>query len=136
MTKYNPSIEFLELIALTIAVLTWTQEPELGNGRVTIFCDNKAVVHMINNTASSCRQCRKLIWILVKDGIRRNRRLFCKHIKTSENILSDALSRLDYPRFWRHAQPTMKSLPDHPDQRLWPLEKIWRDDTAHYLSQF
>ena len=51
----DPSIEFLELFALTAAVLTWSSKfPCLHNSRVTIFCDNEAVMHMVNNMASSC----------------------------------------------------------------------------------
>ena len=45
--KYNPSIEYLELFALTAAVLTWGSK--LKNRRITIFCDNLSVVCMINN---------------------------------------------------------------------------------------
>ena len=69
ISDLDPSIEFLELYALTMAVLTWSWKPQMHNCRVTIFCDNEAVVHMINNSASSCVQCMKLIRIIVKDNL-------------------------------------------------------------------
>ena len=80
IVEQQPSIEFLELIAVVAAVVTWNKIEQLNNQRVEIFCDNEAVVHMINNTASSCPQCHKLITILTLDCICGNRRLFAHHI--------------------------------------------------------
>ena len=58
-----PSIEFLELYALTCAVLTWGRKDRMRNRRVTIFCDNEAVVFMVNSYTSTCMQCCKFIRI-------------------------------------------------------------------------
>ena len=74
--REKPSIEFLELFALTSAIHTWGEDQLLNNTRVTVFCDNEAVVFMINNSASSCPQCMKLIRMLVMDNIKHNRRVF------------------------------------------------------------
>ena len=87
----QPSIEFLELFALTVAVLTWRGRPELKNARIIIFCDNESVLHMVNNAASSCTQCRKLIRILTLDGIKNKRTLFVRHVRSENNDLADAL---------------------------------------------
>ena len=91
----KPSIEFLELFALTVAVLTWSREPELNNSRITVHCDNQAVVQMVNKTTSSCLQCMKLLRMLALNGINCNRRLFATYIASGANILADALSRLN-----------------------------------------
>ena len=48
-TQY-PSIKFLELAALCIVVITWGRF--LTNTRIIIFCDNQAVMHMVNNQTS------------------------------------------------------------------------------------
>ena len=53
----NPSIEYLELFALAAGLLTWRDEPELKNRQITIFCDNQAVVDMINDMSSKCGKC-------------------------------------------------------------------------------
>ena len=45
--KYDPSIEYLELYAVCIGVFCWGKD--ITNTRVINFCDNQAVVHMINN---------------------------------------------------------------------------------------
>ena len=50
----KPSIEFLELFALCAGILAWHDDPSLNNCRISIFCDNQAVVHMINKMSSSC----------------------------------------------------------------------------------
>ena len=47
--NFKPSIEYLELFALCAGILTWEDESKLQNTRITVFCDNIAVVHMINN---------------------------------------------------------------------------------------
>ena len=60
----EPSIEYLELFALIAGVLTWS-ETKLTNRRVVIFCDNMAVVHMVNKNASTCRHCMTLLRLLV-----------------------------------------------------------------------
>ena len=49
---FKPSIEYLELLGLTAALLTWGHL--LRNQRIQIYCDNMAVVAMVNNMTSSC----------------------------------------------------------------------------------
>ena len=64
VTQNDPSIEFLELFALAAALATWGKLPQLQNMRVIIFCDNQAVIQMVNNYASSCLHCMNMIWSL------------------------------------------------------------------------
>lgn len=87
----SQSIEYLELLALMAAILTWGAKPELCNTRFQIFCDNMAVVNMVNNSSSSCSNCMYLLRLLVLNNLVYNRRAFVKHIKTRDNVLSDAL---------------------------------------------
>ena len=102
IAQHDPSIEYLELYALTIAVYTWSKQ--LSNRRVTIFCDNEAVVHMVNNYASSCANCMVLIRLLVLRTLEMNFRIFVRHIKTQDNEISDSLSRLQWCRFQKLAK--------------------------------
>ena len=55
LKELEPSIEYLELFALTAALLTWFNR--FQNRRIYVFCDNMSVVHMINNMSSSCKNC-------------------------------------------------------------------------------
>ena len=121
---HKPSIEYLELYALTAEILTWQDFSELNNTRITVFCDNTAVVTMINNITSSCKNCMYLLRILVLNGLIHNRRLFAKYIKTKENEIADSLSRIQLTRFRRIA-PNMNAEPDWISDVIWPVEKVW-----------
>ena len=57
--KFKPSIEYLELYALCIAILTWGTS--LANGRYIVWCDNKSSCCMVNSGASSCKNCMYLL---------------------------------------------------------------------------
>ena len=119
----NPSIEYLELLALCVAVFTWQEE--LVNLRSTIFCDNLSVVSMINQTTSSCKNCMKLIRMLVLNNLRNNTRIFAKHVTSRDNFLADAPSRLDFARFWRLAPQGTKKFPEKLPRDLWPPTHLW-----------
>ena len=121
--REDPSIEFLELFALTAAILTWGYL--LQNIRIVIFCDNEAVVHMVNNLMSRCPKCMKLIRLLVLDGIVHNRRVFVKHVVSEKNLLADSLSCMQMTRFWKHALSNMLLVPDDIHPSLWPFDKFW-----------
>ena len=126
----EPSIEFLELYALVAGIITWEQDEQLQDSRVSVFCNNKAVVHMVNNTASSCQKCMKLIRLLVLNNIKHNRRVFTLHIRTEFNILADALSQLDFKWFWANAQPTMSTKLS--EIRLCLPEILWNDEVKYF----
>ena len=65
--KYNPSIAYLELYALCVAMLIWGHH--LANGRFIIWCDNKSTCTMVNSGASSCCNCMFLLRTLAVDTI-------------------------------------------------------------------
>lgn len=66
---------------------------------MTISCDNMSVVEMMNKAASPCKICMVLIHFITFTSIKHNVRFFARHMKTSENTLADALSRLQFKRF-------------------------------------
>ena len=92
-------------------------------------------MHMVNNFASSCPQCRKLLRIIALVGIRNNARYRVKYISSKDNFLSDSLSGLDYATFWRVAPPSMSMSPTPIDMRMVPLSRIWKDE-VNYLKDF
>ena len=125
--KCNPSIEFLELYALTAAILTRGHLPELWNGLVTVFCDNQAVMYMVNDLSASEKKCMNLIRVLALNGLKYNRRLHVKYVESKNNGLADAISRLNFQEFWRLAPDTMSSTPDKVSGSIWPISKVWED---------
>ena len=121
--QQDPSIEFLELYALCIGVLTWGHL--IQNTRVIIVCDNQAVVSMVNNSTSKCEKCMRLIRMLVKNCLVFNRRIFVKYIRTDLNVRADALSRLQFKRFWKNSPETTQPFPSDIHESLTPIEKVW-----------
>ena len=86
----DPSIGYLELYALTAAILQWGRTPELCRNRVVIFCNNQSVIHMINKMSSACNRCMKLIRLLALNGIANNRWVFARYVATKQNDLADS----------------------------------------------
>ena len=121
----KPSIEYLELYALCVVILMWEMDPRLRNNRVIIWCDNQAVVSMVNETTSSCRNCMYLLRRLVLNNLKFNRRVFVKYVTSSANILADSLSRCKWETFWKHAPGHTRDSPDEIPQDLKNIEKLW-----------
>ena len=51
MERAQPSVEYLELFAVTVAVLNWIKL--FQNCKIYLFCDNERIVHMLNKSSSS-----------------------------------------------------------------------------------
>ena len=128
ITEQKLSIEFLKLFVLFAAIMTWSNSSILCNTCFVVFCDNKSVRDMVNSFTSRCPKCMKILRLLALDGIKYNRRVFVKYVKSKANTLADTLSRLDYRKFWKHAPTTMKAWPDTIPGHIWPIEKIWYNE--------
>ena len=121
---HKPSIEFLELFGLCAGIITWQDHADLVNCRVSIFCDNMAVVGMVNDMSSTCKYCMHLLRILALNGLRFNQRITAKFVGTKDNGLADALSRGQITRF-RRLGPQMNEFPHRIPECMWPLSKLW-----------
>ena len=122
----NPSIEYLELYAVTVAVMLWIKL--YSNKRICIFVDNISIKSMINNTTSSCKNCMVLIRLIVLECLTWNMRLFSKYVRTKDNYFADALSRNQINRFWTLAVEKGKNfkLEEVIPEKLWPPQKLWK----------
>ena len=119
--EMDPSIEYLELFGVVIAVFAWSEK--LQNSRIIIHCDNQSVV---NNTSSSCKNCMILIRMLTLRELEFNMRIFTRWIRGAHNQVSNALSRLNFKRFWALTEGLeINPLPMPLPVQLWPPEKIW-----------
>ena len=76
-----------------------------------IFCDNMSVLHMINNSSSSCEKCMLLIKAIILQSLGHNVRFFVKYVNTKKNKYADLLSRLRVKEFLPLA--------------IWPITKFW-----------
>ena len=123
MCKNQPSIAYLELYAVTVGILLWIQR--FSNRRVFLFCDNEAVVNMLNNTSSSCKHCMVLIRLIVLKSMIHNVRVYAKHVGTKENYLADWLSRDKVKLFKRITKNKFESEPEKIPSELWPMNSVW-----------
>ena len=122
----DPSIAYLELYSLCVGIFVWQNEPTLQNCRVIVRCDNQATVQMVNNMTSSCPNCMYLLRLLAFNNLRHNRRIYVRYIDTKSNYLSDALSRMEFDRFFRLAPADVNPEPERLPEELWPISKIWQ----------
>ena len=83
--RNEPSIEYLELFTVTVALYIWSDC--FINRRLVIQCDNMAVVAMLNKTSSSCKRCMHLIHLIILRGLSFNFRCFAVHVRTEQMIL-------------------------------------------------
>ena len=121
--KFKPSIAYLELYAVVVAVLNWIHR--FQNRKIALFCDNLGVVHMLNNNSSNCKNCMVLIRILVLQGLLNNVKITAKHIVGKSNILSDHLSRLRIDKFRQLTGDKYEAVHTPPPDKIWPMSKIW-----------
>ena len=124
--KLDPSINYLELYAVAISVINWAHL--VKNSRIILFCDNMSVVHMINNTTSSCKNCMVLLRMITVRGLINNVKISAKHVIGETNVYADNLSRLRYDNFRKLARKNDKRFDKKPcriPEELYPLSKIW-----------
>ena len=121
--EVKPSINYLELYAVTVAVVLWVER--FRDQKIALFCDNMSVVNMINNSSSTCRNCMVLIRIIVLQGLIHNVSITAKHVMGSRNAMADALSRKKFNTF-RQMSNGRHDLTQTPiPEELWPIDKLW-----------
>ena len=124
MNEAEPSIEYLELFAVAVAVLKWIKW--FKNKCIYLHCDNESVVYMINKMSSSCKNCMVLLRLIVLEGLLQNVQISAVHVKSEDNGQADALSRLDIQRFFRLSKGmNINEKASEIPVELWPINKIW-----------
>ncbi len=132
--RRDPSICWLELYAVAVAVALWSQH--FANMRVVLNCDNQAAVNIINSGTSKCLKCMELVRFITGHAIHHNIIFSAAYISTKDNIVADALSRLDLDLFFKVVPEAVT----HGRRRrappsLWPIsdffqEKLMREGVA------
>ena len=127
--ELDPSINYLELFAVTVSVLLWAHKYK--NQTLILFCDNMSVVQMINNNSSKCQNCMILIRILVLHSLVNNVKITAKHVKGVNNVIADMISRMKYKEFRNYTKNHNLRFDSHPreipeilqsPQKLWQVE--------------
>ena len=124
----DPSIEFLELYAVTAGILLWLKLYQ--NRRIVLFCDNQSVVYMINSQSSKCKNCMTLLRLITLESLISNVRVYAKHIRAEANRQADALSRNLVPKFLELSQKEgliVNNFPTEIPQILNDIPSWWID---------
>lgn len=117
------TIQTLEMYALMAGIYMFADK--FAARRVKIYCDNQAVVGMVNNGTSKCKTCMEFIRIITRVAMRHQIRIFVQYIKSMENTRADALSRLDFNKFWQEAPAKTHRVPKELPLAIWPLRPTW-----------
>ena len=137
VAKKSPSINYLELYAVTVAVMSWIYKYK--NQRVIIFCDKMSVVNMINNSTSRCKNYMVLLRILILHALTNNVKVNAKHVPGKLNIYSDLLSRLKYKQFWLKARTEGRKFNNQPTlvPEMLSMPELWiEEDNVTTSSTF
>ena len=125
LKKFKPDIAYLELYALTAAILAWIHKYK--NRRVTVFVDNTNVRDEINSNTSSCKNRMILIRIIVLKCLVENCRVSAKYVKSKDNIFADHLSRGRLNEFRRDSKGKYKLQATPVPEIIWPMSKVWEN---------
>ena len=64
------------------------------------------------------------------DNLINNKRVFCNYVKSADNKIADALSRIQLKRFWNLVKKNNLPVDQHPSKispLVWPVSKIWQN---------
>lgn len=111
-------LTFLELFPLVVAVHIWANK--FCNATVRFWCDNQAVVHVVNRQTSRSVKVMRLVRAFVLQCLRINALFIVQHVPGLQNGVADALSRFQEERF-RELAPAASPFPDPMPQWLWSL---------------
>ncbi|XP_054843036.1 uncharacterized protein LOC129334764 isoform X1 [Eublepharis macularius] len=113
-------LTFLEFFPILVAVHLWGDE--LANHSVHFWCDNQAVVHVVNSLTSRSPRVMRLVRSFTLQCLRCNILFKARHVPGSNNGVADALSRQQMERFWQLA-PAADPQPAVMPVDLWRLGK-------------
>ena len=123
MKRAKPSIEYMELYAVTAGILLWISK--FRNQKICIFCDNQSVVAMINSNSSSCANCMVLMRIIALECLVHNVKVVARYVRSKQNVKADALSRLRLDLFSKLVGPSCHKERVKIPESIWPIQKIW-----------
>ena len=116
--EQSPSIDFLELYAVVVAVFAWTSN--LANKHVVVFSDNTPTVAVINDKLASSPNLMYLIRFFVLHCMLNNITVQARYLPGKFNKISDALSRFQFQKF-HELHPSAEDTPTLCPTFLYPL---------------
>ncbi|XP_071089117.1 uncharacterized protein [Haliotis cracherodii] len=109
-------LTLLELFPITLAIQIWGKQ--LANKKVLFYCDNQAVVTIINKQSTKAPRVMSLLRRLILQCLRYNIMFKAKYVCSTANTIADALSRFQLKRF-REAAPAADQNPTPIPCNIW-----------------
>lgn len=111
-------ITILELFPIIVALHIWGAK--LRNKKIVFFCDNQAVVHILNTMTSKSER----VMILVREAtmccLKFNIAIKANYLEGKRNLICDSLSRMQIDRF-RELAPEAEAQPQTIPSQLWTI---------------
>ena len=111
-------LTFLEFFPIVGALWLWAEE--WADSVVRFWCDNEAVVCIINSLTSQSERVMGLIRAFTLRALRYNILVHARHIPGLDNSIADALSRQQMDRF-RQLAPEARELPEVLPPEVWRI---------------
>ena len=111
-------LTFLEFFPIVGALWLWAEE--WANSVVRFWCDNLAVVCIINNLTSHSERVMALVRAFTLRALQFNVLVHARHVPGLENRVADALSRQQMDLF-RELAPRAKELPEVLPVEVWEI---------------
>ncbi|XP_070608807.1 uncharacterized protein [Erythrolamprus reginae] len=131
-TSLVKDLTFLELFPLIVALELWGEQ--FRDKTVHFWCDNLAVVHVVNALSSKSDRVMRLVRHFVHRSLSLNALFLAKHVPGLDNGVADALSRGQLSRF-RTLAPWARELPEAFPSHLWSLGGIQSGGEARHPGQ-
>ena len=112
------NMSFLELIPVVLALYLWSDI--LQAKKILFHIDNLALVGIINKRTSKDKQIMKLVRPLVLLTMLNDIQLKARYINTTQNSITDALSRFQMHRF-RLLAPQAEKQPAPVSTEVWKI---------------
>ena len=111
-------ITFLELVPIALAVCLWKNQ--FQGKRIQFYCDNMAVVHILNSKTAKVERVMELVRAIVKWSLLYNFHVNVLHVSSSDNGIADSVSRKQWQRF-KSLAPAADAQPTPIPTEFWNL---------------
>nr|XP_040033418.1 uncharacterized protein LOC120819784 [Gasterosteus aculeatus aculeatus] len=97
--RFETSIALYEIYPVAVACFIWGRH--WTRKRISIMCDNQAVVDIVNKGRSSARDIMPFMRGITWSAVTNNFIITARHVPGRHNKLADSLSRFDFQTFQR-----------------------------------
>ena len=114
--EQSKNIAWKELLAINISCALWGNS--FKGKKLSIYCDNASIVYAVNKGYSKSKDIMKLVRCLYNLAVTFNFNCRLVYVKSKDNIAADAISRLQFVRFYTDRPSAEESPTEVPERTL------------------